>query len=44
MISGEMKALPRLRVRALGIRNGRPVRKQAVNSRRSAPRVWTNSA
>ena len=38
MISGEMKVLPRPRVRALGIRSARPVRKQAVSSRRSAPR------
>ena len=42
MISGETKPLPRLRTRALGIRNTRPVRKQAVSSRRSAPRPWTN--
>lgn len=35
MISGETKPLPRRRVRALGTRNTRPVRKQAVNSRRS---------
>jgi hypothetical protein len=40
MSSGEMKALPRLRVRALGVRSGRPVRKQAVSSRRNAPRLW----
>src|SRR6516162_4819805 len=39
MISGEMKVLPRPRVRALGIRNTRPVRKQAVSSRRNAPRL-----
>ena len=38
MISGEMKVLPRPRVRALGIRNTRPVRRQAVSSRRNAPR------
>jgi hypothetical protein len=44
MISGEMKVLPRLRVRALSTRNVRPVRKQAVSSRRSAARPWTNSA
>ena len=44
MISGEIKLLPRLRVRALGTRNSRPVRKHAVNSRRKAPRLWTNSA
>src|SRR5215469_6357722 len=39
MISGEMKVLPRPRVRALGIRNTGPVRKQAVSSRRNAPRL-----
>jgi hypothetical protein len=33
MISGEMKVLPRPRVRALGIRSARPVRKQTVSSR-----------
>jgi hypothetical protein len=38
MISGEMKVLPRPRVRALGVRNARPLRKQAVSSRRNAPR------
>jgi hypothetical protein len=32
MISGETKPLPRLRTRALGIRNTRSVRKQAVSS------------
>ena len=35
-----MKALPRLRVRALGVRSGRPVRKQAVSS----GNVWDNAA
>jgi hypothetical protein len=38
IISGEMKVLPRPRACALGIRNARPVRKQAVSSRRNAPR------
>ena len=38
MISGETKPLLRLPARALGIRNARPVRKQAVSSRPSAPR------
>ncbi len=35
---GRDEGLPRPRVRALGIRSGRPVRKHAVSSRRSAPR------
>jgi hypothetical protein len=43
-LTGEMKVLPRRRVRALGVRNTRPLRKQAVNSRRNAPRPCTNSA
>ena len=38
-ISGVTKDLPRLRTRSLGMRNARPVRRQAVNSRRSAPRT-----
>src|SRR5437762_12219730 len=38
MISGERKVLPRPRVRALGIRNTRPVRRPAVSLRRNAPR------
>ena len=37
MISGATNVLRRLRVRALGTRNARPVRKQATNSRFSAP-------
>jgi hypothetical protein len=36
MISGEMKASPRPRVRALGIRNTRRGRRRAVSSRRNA--------
>ena len=40
MTSGEVKALPRLRVRALGVRSGRPVRKQAVA--RAATRLVLN--
>jgi hypothetical protein len=39
MISGETKVLPRPRVRALGTRNTRPVRKQAVSSRRKTPKI-----
>jgi len=31
-------------LRALGIRSTRPVRRQAVSSRRNAPRPWTNKA
>jgi len=38
MISGAMKVLPRLRVRALGTRRARPLLRQAVRSRRKAPR------
>jgi hypothetical protein len=41
MISEETKALPGLRVRTLGIRSARPVRKQADNSRRKTPRPCT---
>ena len=37
MISEDTKFLPLRCVRALGIRNARPVRKQAVSSRRNAP-------
>jgi hypothetical protein len=44
MMLGEMKVLPRRRVRALGVRSARPLRKQAVSSRRNAPRPCTNSA
>jgi len=44
VISGETKPLPRLRTRALGTRNTRHVRKQAVSLRRNAPRPWTNNA
>src|SRR3954468_5752113 len=36
-ILGAMQALPRPRLRARGTRNARPVRRQAVSSRRSAP-------
>ena len=43
-ISGAMPDLPRPRLRARGTRKARPVRRQAVNSRRSAPRPWTYSA
>ena len=32
---------PRRRPRARGTRSARPVRRQAVSSRRSAPRPWT---
>ena len=35
---GRDEGLARPRVRALGIRNTRPVRRQAVSSRRNAPR------
>ena len=38
MISDDTKFLPRRRVRALGTRSTRPVRRQAVSSRRNAPR------
>ncbi len=38
------KPLPRPRVRARGTRSARPVRRQAVSSRRKAPRPWTNNA
>ena len=38
MISGVTNFLPRPRVRARGTRSTRPVRRQAVSSRRSAPR------
>jgi UDP-glucose/GDP-mannose dehydrogenase family, NAD binding domain len=41
MISGLMNCLPRPRVRALGTRSARPVRKHAASSRRSAPRPCT---
>ena len=41
MISGTMKDLPRPRLRARGTRNARPVRRQAVSSRRRAPRPCT---
>jgi len=41
MISGTMNDLPRPRVRARGTRNARPVRRQAVSSRRRAPRPCT---
>jgi hypothetical protein len=44
MISDDTKFLPLRRVRALGIRSTRPVRRQAVSSRRNAPRPWTNKA
>src|SRR3954471_18970826 len=37
-ISGAMPDLPRPRLRARGTRSARPVRRQAVSSRRSAPR------
>ena len=40
-ISGAMLDLPRLRRRARGTRNARPVRRQAVSSRRNAPRPCT---
>ena len=43
-ISGPMQDLPRPRLRARGTRNARPVRRQAVSSRRSAPRPCTYSA
>ena len=43
-ISGVMKDLPRPRVRSLGTRSARPVRKHAVSSRRRAPRPWMYSA
>src|SRR5215211_6493122 len=43
-ISGAMQDLPRPRLRARGTRNARPVRRQAVSSRRSAPRPCTYSA
>src|SRR6185503_740676 len=42
MISVDTKFLPLRRVRALGTRSTRPVRRQAVSSRRNAPRPWTN--
>lgn len=38
MTSVEAKPLHRLRIRAPGTRNTRPIRKQAVSSRRSTPR------
>ena len=41
MTSGVTNRLPRPRLRALGTRSARPVRRQAHNSRRSAPRPWT---
>ena len=44
MISGETKPLPRLPQRALGTRNTRPVRKQAVSSRRSTTQPLANRA
>jgi hypothetical protein len=44
MISGVTNFLPRPRVRALGTRSARPVRRHAVSSRRSAPRPWTYRA
>jgi hypothetical protein len=40
MISGVAKCLPVRAVRARGTRSARPVRSQAVSSRRSAPRPW----
>ena len=39
--SGATCDLPRPRLRARGTRSARPVRRQAVSSRRSAPRPWT---
>ena len=44
MMSGETKFLPRRPTRLRGVRKVRPVRKQAVSSRRKAPRPWTKSA
>ena len=44
MTSGPTKALPSLRLRARGTRSARPVRRQAVSSRRRAPRPCTYSA
>ena len=41
MISGVTNVRRRLRVRARGTRNARPVRKHATNSRFSAPRPCT---
>ena len=41
MISGVTKDLPRRRLRARGTRSALPVRRQAVSSRRSAPRPCT---
>jgi len=38
MTAGVRNVLPRLRTRALGTRSARPVRRQAVSSRRRAPR------
>lgn len=43
-ISGVTNDLPRPRTRSLGTRNALPVRRQAVNSRRRAPRPCTYSA
>ncbi len=43
-ISSVTKLFPRARPRALGTRSARPVRRQAVSSRRSAPRPWTYRA
>ena len=41
MISGATKDLRRPRGRARGTRSARPVRRQAVSPRLSAPRPWT---
>ena len=43
-ISGQTTAWPRPRRRALGTRSACPVRRQAVSSRRRAPRPWMDSA
>ena len=43
-ISSVTNPLPRARLRALGTRSARPVRRHAVSSRRSAPRPCTYSA
>jgi hypothetical protein len=44
MISLVMNFLPRPRVRALGMRSARPVRRHATSSRLSAPRPCTYRA